>query len=359
MNIQHTIIKGIKEQLFFNDYLILPNFGGFVLKSIPSHFSSNGGLIVQPIKKVSFNAQLKQNDSVLVTWLQAKLNCSASDSLTHLLDFAEFCNTVLSTKRRLAFDSIGFFYLDFENNLCFEPQADSNFLTASFGLSPISIKEIKPEAVTLKKESVFEHRVATKPNDRNSDIPPRRSYRRLMIASMIFILCFSLLATLVSNRFMNGPLSASLFGSTNKSSYQAISYPNLTLVDVKEGRNTYVADANGIALIELNSAKNIAVKALEQSLHSKYLNNLKSISYKNKNTLKHFEIVMGCFTVFDNAKRMVNKLLSQNVPAVVSGKNAKGMYVVGNGNFQTKEQALANLTEIKSLFPNAWIRQTE
>jgi hypothetical protein len=359
MNVQHTIIKGIKEQLFFNDYLILPNFGGFVLKSIPSHFSSNGGLIVQPTKKISFNAQLKQNDSVLVTWLQTKLNCSPTESLTHLLDFTEFCNTVLTTKRRLAFDSIGFFYLDFENNLCFEPQADSNFLTASFGLSPISIKELNPEIVTIKKESIFEDRGPIKPTEKNSDIIPPRSYRRLMIASTVSIFCFSLLAALVSNRFMNGSLRASLFGSANKNSYQAISYPDLLLVDGKAKVDTYVADANGIAIIELNSTKNIAVKAREKSLHSKAINNLKSIHYKNKKTLIRFEIVMGCFTVFDNAKRMVNKLLSQNVAAVVSGKNTKGMYVVANGNFQTKEQALANLTEIKRLFPNAWVRQTE
>lgn len=359
MNVQHTIIKGIKEQLFFNDYLILPNFGGFVLKSIPSHFSSNGGLIVQPTKKISFNAQLKQNDSVLVTWLQTKLNCNPSESLTHLLDFAEFCNTVLNTKRRLTFDSIGFFYLDFENNLCFEPQADSNFLSASFGLSPISIKELNSEVVTIKKETIFEDREAIKQNEKNSAVIPRKNYRRLMIASMVFILCFSLLAALVSNRFMSGLLRASLFGSDNRTAYQAISYPSLLLVDGKANVNTYVADANGIALIELNSTKNIAVKALEESLYLKPTSNLKPIKYNKKNTSRHFEIVMGCFTVFDNAKRMVNKLLSQNVPAVVSGKNAKGMYVVGNGNFQTKEQALANLAEVKSLFPNAWVRQTE
>src|SRR5437868_7519242 len=141
MNVQQTIIKGIKEQLFRNDYLVLPNFGGFVLKSSPSRFSASGGLLIPPTKTVTFNVQLKQNDGILAIWLQNTLGCTSNEALAHLKDFSEFCSGILNAKRRLTLEGIGFFYLDFENNVCFEPQQDSNFLTRSFGLTPVSIRE--------------------------------------------------------------------------------------------------------------------------------------------------------------------------------------------------------------------------
>ena len=53
--------------------------------------------------------------------------------------FSDYFTSVLSARRRLSIDNIGFFYLDFENNILFEPQPDTNFLTNSFGLSSISL----------------------------------------------------------------------------------------------------------------------------------------------------------------------------------------------------------------------------
>src|SRR5688572_27641542 len=131
MNVQQTIISGIREQLFFHEYLVLPGFGGFVLQSAPSHFSPSGSLLIPPSKTLSFNSQLKQNDGILARWLEKKLGCSMIEATAHLKDFTEFCSGILSVKRRLNLEGIGFFYLDFENNICFEPKQDSNFLTAS------------------------------------------------------------------------------------------------------------------------------------------------------------------------------------------------------------------------------------
>ena len=145
MNIHQHIIEGIKEQLFLNDYLVLPNFGGFVLKSKPTSYGLSSQMLMPPTKTVGFNIQLKQNDGILNNWLQEKLKCSKQEATQHLLDFANFCNSVLQSKRRLSLSGIGFFYLDFENNIGFEPSQDVNFNTQSFGLSAIQLKPIEEE----------------------------------------------------------------------------------------------------------------------------------------------------------------------------------------------------------------------
>ena len=347
-------MKGIKEQLFLNDYLVLPNFGGFVLKARPAHFSVSGAQLMPPSKTVSFNAQLKQNDGILALWLQQKLNCEASDALNHLLEFSAYCSSLLVAKRRLSIDGIGFFYLDFENNTCFEPQQDANFLSAGFGLSTLSISELEPVKVELKRESVFVDRTAERHIEEQENVKTRRNYRRLVLPAMFSILFISLFLLFVSNQKMKGELQSALFSTNARLNYSPISYPDLNLAAEMVSNNVYVADANGIAALNIDNDKSIAVKT-----ELKPFNHL-NLSSSNTKAVSHsgnFEVVLGCFSIRDNATKMISKLDAQNLEAVISGQNAKGMYIVANCYFDTKDQAIERLQQLKGKFPNAWIKQ--
>ncbi len=355
MNVQQTIIKGIRELLFTHDYLVLPGFGGFVLKAGPAHFGNQGTLLMPASKTVSFNAQLRQNDGILAHWLQEKLGCSAAEALQHLHDFTGYCSGILTARRRLTVDRIGFFYLDFEGNTCFEPQADSNFLTESFGLGPVSVKEIEiPVNVTEpKREPVFVDRTMAGGNGPAQKT--QRNYRRLVIPTLFSLLVFSLLLLFVSTNRFSGQLNASLFGKGENSAYQPINYTELSLPAPKHNLYSYVADANGIASLDLGTDQPIAVNILEGTQ-----NNAFKIHARGpvKQLRAGFEIVLGCFTVRNNASRMVTKLADRNIPAEISGKNEKGMYVVSDGRFISREAAVDHLKQLKSDFPNAWIRKT-
>jgi hypothetical protein len=357
MNVQQTIIKGIREQLFFNNYLVLPGFGGFVLKPNPSHFSVSGGLLVPPSKTVSFNLQLKQNDGILATWLQNKLDCSANEALNHLQDFSGFCSGILAAKRRLSLDGIGFFYLDFENNLCFEPQQDSNFLSKSFGLTPVSIKEIEGEVTAAKKEPVFIDRVLATHETTESVTKSRRNYRKLVTPVLLAAILISLLSLLVINSKMTGELRSSLLERNSKSMYVPIQYPALNIATTPDKSIAYVADANGIATMDIENNRSIAVRATANELARASSKPLKSLPKNYTAATNKFEVVVGCFAVAGNADRMVNRLSNQKIKAFVSGKNAKGMYVVSNGSFSTKEEAIQKLLAIKNSVPNAWIKK--
>ncbi len=357
MNLQQLIIKGLKEQLFFNNYLVLPNFGGFVLRSNPTHFSGGGATLMPPSKTLSFNAQLKQNDGILATWLQGQLKCTSSEALSHLNEFADYCKTILSTRRRLSVEGIGFFYLDFENNTCFEPQVDTNFLADSFGLKPISLIEISETVTEVKKEIVVEDRIGNEAiNTITTEIKKQRNYRRVIAPLALLVAVFSLLALLVSNTKISGSLQSVVFGNNEAGTYTPLTYPELTLTETKKTTTEYVADANGIATVEVNNNL-IAVKVVESSTTDvKHVSHPVTDKFYKHNTA-NFEVVLGCFSVLDNAKRMLKKLKRQNVNAVISEQNAKGMYVVSNGDFSTKEEAMARLEKIDSVCPNAWVKK--
>jgi len=355
MNVQQSIIKGVKEQLFYNDYLVLPNFGGFVLKSNPAHFSTSGTLLLPPSKTVSFNAQLKQNDGILVSWLQSQLSCTASEALNHLHEFAEFCSSILNTRRRLNIDDIGFFYLDFENNICFEPQQDTNFLMKSFGLGAVSIQEIEVPAKEPKKEPVFEDRIISTQTKEQTILPQKvkRNYSKFISPAIVGLFFFSLLFLIVSNQKISGKLQASLFGETSASVYSPLTYPELSLSKTDNSNQAYITDANGIAVLELDN-KTFSVKAVETSKAKTSTH--KTVLRKNN---RSFEIVIGCFSVLENANKLIARLSQQNVEAVVLNKNYKGLFVVSVGGYDTKQEALAKLTTIKSSVPKAWIKKCE
>ena len=361
MSIHQIILKGINEQLFLNNYLVVPGFGGFILKDNPSHFSASGGMLMPPSKTVSFNSQLKQNDGILALWLQSNLPCNNSEALNHLIEFAGYCKSVLSTKGRITINELGFFYTDLENNICFEPQQQINFLTSSFGLSPVSVKEIDADVnIEENKDSVFVDRLITglenKIEERSILVSKTRSYKRMAIVSLSLLILFSGIFFIVSNSKLGGQLRSSIFGNEKNRSYIPLIYPEINLKNLTAEKKDYVADANGVASIEIDENKTIAVQALENSdpdgeINNHPRNNFTRVGHKN------FEIVLGCFSVFSNAKRMVKKLKSLQIIADLSELNKKGFYVVSNGNFNTKEDALAQLPQIKSTCPNAWIKK--
>lgn len=355
MSVQQTIIKGIKAQLFLNNYLVLPGFGGFVLKSTPSHFSASGGMLVPPSKTVSFNAQLKQNDGILAIWLQNSLGCTANEALNHLTEFSEFCGGILSAKRRLSLEGIGFFYLDFENNICFEPQQDANFLSGSFGLTPVSVKPIEEDVIReVKREPEFIDRTLHSTEPQAPYIPTKKSYRRFISPAILSLVFVSLMVLLTINSKINGEMQSSVFGENSGSAYQPIHYSELVINTNNKKQTAYVADANGIAAISLEGSKKIAVKVLDNGMP---LSASTSFGSELNSATNKFEIVLGCFTVLKNAQRMVKKISGRDIRVAISGKNAKGMYVVSNGSFNTKERAIAQLQQLQSDFPNAWIKK--
>lgn len=358
MNVHQIILKGLKEQLFFNDYLVLPNFGGFVLKRTLSHFSASSALLLPPAKTVSFNAQLKQNDGIFVQWLQNELKCDATQAVNHLTDFAEYCKSLLHNRGRLTIDGIGFFYLDFESNICFEPQQQSNFLRESFGLSPLSLKELEPEIIQ-KQETIFADRVISREEIETlkTEVKKQRNYRKLAAAAVSGAVLFSALLIIVSTAKIKGPLKSAVFGSETKSVYSPITYSDLNLKTLSSEKKDYVADANGIASLTLDNNKIIAVKAFEAEASTTAI--VKNTSSKNYSSKGNFQVVLGCFSVLNNAAKMVKKLSQQQIKAAVSGQNEKGLYIVSGGAYNSKDEALIQLAEIKTAYPNAWIKKAE
>lgn len=341
MGIQNTIIRGIRESLHKHDYLVLPEFGGFVLKARFAHYGPTGNSLFPPAKTISFNLQLKQDDGILVSWLTKELNCDATEALRQLKDFSAFCQGVLSARRRLSLDGIGFFFLDFENNICFEPQADVNYQRASFGLEPLQLKPLpqQEEVQERNRPFVFEDRQASSTN-----LPPvrRPNYRRALVPAVLILVLFALTGVLLNERKISGQLQAA-FGSVNGTQvYSPLKYNPLQLEVSIATPATYVTDANGIAVLRFSERRQFAVKAGDVILN---------VAEKAR-----FEIVVGCFSKIENAKKLIRQLSNKSIRAELSGKNDKGLYLVNAGRFEDRAEALTKIEQLRNNHPHAWLR---
>lgn len=354
MNIHAQIVEGIKTLLHQQEYVVIPNFGGFVTQVHFSKYLVEKNILTPPGKVISFNKQLRQNDGVLAFWLQTELQITPEIALKHITEFSDYCEQVLRTKRRLNLENLGFFYLDLENNICFEPKNDSNYLLDSFGLSPVILNELSELVVEQKNDTAFVDR-AIETVKQELPIKRKRNLKPIAYIALGGSILFFSLAALVTINKSEGPLLSGIFNSNAVRTYKPVNYSELILEKTDAETKSYIPNSEGIAMLDITNKKTIAVSINESASTSNEVKHTIVKSHNYKYTGK-FQIVLGCFNEKNNADKMVRKLKRDNVNAGISGVNNKGMHIVSCAGFDSKDSALAFLQNIKGNFPNAWIK---
>lgn len=330
VNIQQVIIEGLRQQLYHHEYIVLPGFGGFVLKYRPAHFSATGLQLLPPSRTVGFNSQLRQNDGILSSWLQSTHGFTAAEANAHLDDFAAYCRSVLSHRRRLTLPGIGFFHLDLEDNLGFEPQADQNFLAESFGLAPLNMPE-PFEVRETKRKVVFEDR-----RPAPAQKPAAGTRKILAVASASMLILITLVILLPQGAF-KGEFQSAVFGSNVQKTYQPVAYQPLDLVEPDTVTMIKTQQGEAVKLGELlfPVGNEEAAKAVSNA---------------------RYEIVLGCFSIEGNAEKLVRRLKRQGISSEISIHLHRGMHVVIMKQLGTRSEALQLLPQAQSVVKGAWIR---
>jgi cell division septation protein DedD len=121
-------------------------------------------------------------------------------------------------------------------------------------------------------------------------------------------------------------------------------------------KNVVVENLNTKPIVEISNAAEI--KHSNTSFAKKNTDSYKAL--KNNNTsvsnFGTYNIIVGCFSENGNAEKLVKKLKSTSIDALVDGKNDKGLTVVSAGKFSTKEEATQFLNALKEQNIKAWIK---
>ncbi|WP_428743506.1 SPOR domain-containing protein [Tenacibaculum sp.] len=295
-----TLANYINDLLYRYDCVIVPNFGGFVTNTIGARVNTTTHTFYPPKKQLTFNAYLQHNDGLLANYIASNKNISFEQATAFIAEEVAKWNKDLKTTA-VEVASVGSLSLNEANQVVFEPNLNSNFLTASFGLAEVStpsverVKEVKVKSLPAVSE------------EKSKTIP---LYIKRAAAAAVFV----------------GVAYVGWNGVQNQQQQELLANQEES-VQKKIQSATFVID-NPLPTINLNVTKEA----------------------------KNFHIIAGAFQEVDNAENKLAELQEKGYDASIIGKNKFGLTQVAFASYATRSEARKALETIKELVSeDAWL----
>lgn len=309
----------IGDLLYRYNCVVVPNFGAFLAQKTAARINDTTNTFFAPTKSIGFNEQLISNDGLLVSHIASAENSSFEIILSKIETVVKQWKTQLEQGEKLSLDAIGLLWTNTEGKIQFQPYQEVNYLTSSFGLTPLKaipiIREaLNEEVVQLEEQIPF----IISPEKRE-----RVSYRPYFKYAAIFLLALS----------------------TGLTGYR---YYNDTLKNEQLVRQ----DAQQEVARQIQEATFFGTSPLELPTVNV---NATSIRKKTLSEAQH-HIVAGAFRVKSNADRKIQSLQNKGYNAAYYGTNAYGLHMVTYESHTNAKDALKALRNIKrSESTDAWL----
>jgi len=148
-----------------------------------------------------------------------------------------------------------------------------------------------------------------------------------------------------------------LFGTNKASKYAPIKSNIQQETFITQKNIEFIPDANGYTSIKVNKDFSVFVNINDTVIPDKtFVKNHGLISENSNSSFNgKYQIVLGCFSIKENASRLVKTLSSQGINAAVTGVNNKGLNIVSVGGFKDIDSARALLQQVRQKQPTAWL----
>ena len=140
-----SIHEILLELLQSNDCVVVPSFGGFIVKQKSARIDLENGMALPPYKELGFNIQLREQDGLLANSYGLLNQLDYATSIRHIEFKISHWNETLALGKPLKVSNIGQFWKDSEGNIQFEQDRSFNLLMSAYGLEVIRFVTAKPE----------------------------------------------------------------------------------------------------------------------------------------------------------------------------------------------------------------------
>lgn len=142
----NPMIAFIEQLLYSHDCVIIPHFGGFVLNS--QDYKLDDEQVIHPKSKwVAFNERLQSDDGLLATLWAKEKNISQKQAFAAVHQFGQTLAEQIKADKQFQFGNIGVFQVSKSGRLQFEPNQAINFDLNQYGLTPVSLGNLKKKPV--------------------------------------------------------------------------------------------------------------------------------------------------------------------------------------------------------------------
>jgi hypothetical protein len=350
------IEEHISELLFEHDCVIVPDFGGFVCNYAPANIDPVKHLFEPPGKRILFNKGLTRNDGLLAHHISGKMKLPYSEALDTISKEVTRYKQDIAKDKRLTLDNIGLLYVDEKGSLLFQQDNKLNYLADSFGLSAF----YHIPAVEFEKTEK-EAKVIPIYNERKK----ARTYVAAAVVAILVVSAFffNLLEKQTNMRFS----SFSFFNKKEAAQYvySPARYKELPPAPASEPFYVTVTDAKDLtptavsvtvpsnpapAIPNPTPVKNSAVPVSTKIVPATN-NSITTISSSK------YLIIVGSFSIKENAEKLISEFSKQNLHVSIIGRTPAGLYMVGYGNLQTHDAAVAERMNFSKKFgKDSWIK---
>lgn len=154
-----TVQNHIKELLFEQDCVVIPDFGGFVTNLDCAKINAAKSFIMPPQKWLAFNSLLKNDDGLLSNYIAQAENISIFQANLKVKAFVEDTKRYLHAEQSYSIEGLGVFHQNEEDKIQFQPILTNNFYSESFGMENILLK--RSEVFQNELQIVFKQNLAS------------------------------------------------------------------------------------------------------------------------------------------------------------------------------------------------------
>jgi hypothetical protein len=329
----------VSSLLLRHSCVIIPNFGGFVAKTISAKFDLDRGLFLAPSKQLLFNKNLLNNDGLLISEYASINAIEYSKSQIEIEEFVLDLKSKLNSKQSVHIERVGKLSYDLEGNLVFEQDRYFNLLLSSYGLSQVQfIANKEPE---IKEPSIKDKKIKVK-------APVREiNYLKYAAAACLLPLAFySFWIPTHSGVLESGLISFKDFNPFYKKEIGVYSQQKMTTQqnDVLEKNifeNQITTSKNHrIGLFKFDEGINIPIRIEEKKIVKEILD-VKIENFQNKiSKTNAFEYIIGCFSNKENALVLISKLKKEGFAAQLAGGSPLVRVSIGSADSDLQMQTI-------------------
>jgi len=335
----------IRELLYSHDCVILPGFGGFIANYTPARINRNSHSFNPPVKAISFNSNLDNNDGLLMGKISEQKGIGYGDAKRLAEDYSRKLKSELSTSGRVHLRGIGHFSLNSEGSPQFTPDNDINYLPDSYGLEPFTRHPAGDYDIA---------RVSARRSDRDPVIAARRRRMVWRAAAAVPFIAAMIIVPLKTDLFRSeaglNPLAKVEFEQIRSSQDELFSAMEATKKEAATGlaetEGNKITEAAGDETTEAAGGSDIAVtetaEAAGDETAEAALADAKSAG----------ETLSAGHTTGEQTGQ-TQSTANENKAAAVTGTRGGGVYYLVVGSFKDRANALGLYDELNAEGYNA------
>ncbi|MEN9972446.1 MAG: hypothetical protein RIS20_793 [Bacteroidota bacterium] len=327
--------------------VVLPNFGGFVSKTISAQIDFEKGILQAPYKQLLFNRNLI-NDDGLVVAEYARLNgLYYQEGVSQLSDFTGKLNADLAQGKQVSIPKLGVFSKDSDGIVRFEQDRHFNLLLSSYGLSNVTFVPnlVQDEAPIIELNPISKE----EPIQKN----PTKFWKYAAAACLLPFAFYSFWIPMKTDVLHSGLISYKDFNplrgniTVRYTEKQLAPIEKVLINEASIEKQLGATSPGEIGLYQYDESTVFAVEVPEiEQIEPKVV--IEQVIEK-----ANFEYIVGCFSDERNANNFVQKLQSDGFAAHILPGGTLIRVSAGSAVNQSEIQAIQSKVNSKGI--EGWI----